>query len=217
MNITESTGLRAGAAMVDITPEMGIQLAGDIGRYRPTEEIREKLYARAVVLESGGTEVCLLSLDLCAATNYWANEIRRRASERFGFKPEAIIFHVTQNHASPSLGHLLVSDECTLIPPDFPWLRGGDDRYNDPTVEKTLDAIDQAIQTLQPVTIHVGRGVDGRVAFNRRFVMRDGSVKTHPGRCNQRLAGHMDGDDAALWRRGLRAVSRERLLWQYPS
>jgi len=192
MNITESTGLHAGAAMVDITPGMGIQLAGDIGRYRPTEEIHEKLYARAVVLESGGTEVCLLSLDLCATTNYWADEIRRRASERFGFKPEAIMFHVTQNHASPSLGHLLVSDECTLIPLDFPWLRGGDDRYNEPTVEKTLNAIDQAIQTLQPVTIHVGRGIDGRVAFNRRFVMRDGSVKTHPGRCNPDVL-HVEG------------------------
>jgi len=184
MNTIENTGLRAGAAMVDITPEMGIQLAGDIGRYRPTEEIRERLYARAVALESGGTLVCLLSLDICIANNYWANEIRRRASERFGIAPEAIILHITQNHAAPSLGHFIVSDECMLIPPDFPWLRGGDERYNEPTVTSTLCAIEQAFQRLQPVTIRTGRGVDGRVAFNRRFVMRDGSVKTHPGNCN---------------------------------
>ena len=29
--------LRAGAAQVDITPEAGIQIAGDIGRHRSTE------------------------------------------------------------------------------------------------------------------------------------------------------------------------------------
>jgi len=45
-------------------------------------------------------------------------------------------------------------------------------------------AIEQAFQRLQPVTIRIGRGVDGRVAFNRRFIMRDGSVQTHPGNCN---------------------------------
>lgn len=33
------SSLVAGAGMADITPELGIQLAGDIGRLRPTEEI----------------------------------------------------------------------------------------------------------------------------------------------------------------------------------
>ena len=94
------------------------------------------------------------------------------------------MFHVVQNHAAPSLGHLLVSDDCELIPPDYPWIRGGDDRYNEPTAEKILDAIGQAIRALQPAKLHVGRAVDGRVAFNRRFVMRDGSAMTHPGQCN---------------------------------
>ncbi len=192
MAINQSTGLRAGAAMVDITPEMGVQLAGDIGRFRPTEEIRERLYAHVVVMESSGTRICLLSLDLCAATTYWADELRRRASERFGLDPRAIMFHVVQNHAAPSLGHLMVSDECSLIPADVPWLRGGDDSYNEPTVEKILDTIEQASCALQPAKIHVGRGVDGRVAFNRRFVMRDGSVVTHPGQCNPDVL-HVEG------------------------
>jgi len=31
----EAWPLRAGAAQVDITPEKGIQIAGDIGRHRP--------------------------------------------------------------------------------------------------------------------------------------------------------------------------------------
>jgi hypothetical protein len=52
-----------------------------------------------------------------------------------------VIFHVTQNHASPSLGHTFVSDECALFPPEYPWLRGGDDRYHPLCVEQCVLAV----------------------------------------------------------------------------
>ncbi|HOF90065.1 MAG TPA: hypothetical protein PLZ36_18475, partial [Armatimonadota bacterium] len=122
--------LLAGAASADITPDHGIQLAGDIGRYRPTEEIRERLYVNALVLEAGGQRCCLLSLDLLSATNWLADELRRQVAARLGIAPEAVALHVTQNHAAPSLGHLfLIDHEHTLFPAEYPWLMGGDDRY----------------------------------------------------------------------------------------
>ncbi|MBU4198766.1 MAG: hypothetical protein KKG09_10625, partial [Verrucomicrobia bacterium] len=176
--------LLAGAGMVDITPEKGIQISGDIGRYRPVEEIREPLFARVLVLESGGTRCCLLQLDLCVTTIPWADEIRRRAAARTGLAPAAIMVHCAQNHAAPSLGHFMIRPESGLIPQEYPWLCGGDDRYNEPTVRKIVDAIVQAARSLRPVTLAVGRGVDGRVVFNRRFIMRDGKGLTHPGNCN---------------------------------
>jgi hypothetical protein len=184
--------LKAGAAQVDITPDLGIQLAGDIGRYRPTEEVRERLYAKALVLESGGARACLLSLDLLASSNFWSDEIRRRAAERFGLAPEAVMVHVVQNHASPTLGHFFVSDECALMPPEYPWLRGGDDRYNEPTVARILEAIERAAAAMQPVEMKLARAMDGRVAFNRRFVMRDGSARCHPPNCDPQIL-HVEG------------------------
>ena len=179
-----SHALHAGAARVDITPDLGIQLAGDIGRYRPTEEIRDRLYANVLVLKSGHTSFCFLSMDLLAMSDEWANEIRTRAARRFGLDPDAIMVHVVQNHASPSMGHLFMCDSVTLFPPGYPWLRGGDDRYNEPTVAKCLKAIEAAIRNLKPVVLQVGRGVDGRVAFNRRFVLRNGTARTHPPKCD---------------------------------
>ena len=176
--------LLAGTGRADITPEIGIQLAGDIGRLRPTEEIRDHLYANALVLKSGKTSFCFLSLDILSTTDEWADEIRARAARRFGLDPNAIMVHVVQNHASPSVGHLFMSDRTTLFPPEYPWLRGGDDRYNEPAVAKCLEAIDTALQNQRPVAIRVGRGVDGRVAFNRRFVLRDGTAQTHPPKCD---------------------------------
>jgi len=176
--------LKVGAAREDITPEPGIQLAGDIGRYRPVEEIRDPLWAGALVLETSGKRACILSLNLLAASNEWADRLRAGAAERLGTTSEMVILHVIQNHAAPSLGHCFVSERSTLMPPEYPWLRGGDDRYNEPTVEKCLTAVSRALERLEPAALHVGRGVDGRLAFNRRFVMRDGRVRTHPETCD---------------------------------
>lgn len=173
------TGLRAGAAMVDITPVMGIQIAGDIGRYRPVEEIREPLYARALAVEAGGRTGCLLSLDILAIDNARVEYLRREAQARFGLDPEALLVHVVQNHAAPAIGHFFVRDSYPFSD-DLWFLRGGDDRYNPGALEGILAAIGQALQALEPARMAVGRGVDGRVAFNRRFIMRDGTAKTHP-------------------------------------
>lgn len=190
----ENSVIRAGAAQADITPALGIQLAGDIGRYRPVEEIREPLYARALIVESGKRRVCWLSLDILAIDRRWADEIRGQAARRFGLDTESIMVHVVQNHAAPAVGHCFVweRDELGLFPADHPWLMGGDDRYNPVAVEGVLKAIGRALDACQPVTIHIGRGVDGRMAFNRRFVMRDGTAQTHPGLCSSDIL-HCEG------------------------
>lgn len=191
--MVDTPQLRAGAARVDITPAMGIQLAGDIGRLRPVEEIRERLYASALAVECGGERLCVLSADLLAMSGAWSDRIRVGAAERYGLRPEAIMVHVLQNHASPSLGHLFLADERkTRFPPEYPWLMGGDDRYNEPTVAACIEAIGQALANLEPATLAAGHGVDGRVAFNRRFVMRDGTTKCHPNWCDPDIL-HVEG------------------------
>ena len=104
--------LKAGAARADITPAMGIQLAGDIGRVRPTEEIRDRLYVNALVLESGKERFCWLSIDLLAATNAWADRVRREIARKYKFDPKKVMFHILQNHATPSVGHCFA--ECQV-------------------------------------------------------------------------------------------------------
>lgn len=178
----------AGAGCADITPELGIQLAGDIGRYRPVEEIRERLYARALVLKADGQRCCLLTLDLLSATNPLADDLRRLVGAQLGIPRENVILHITQNHAAPSLGHLfLVDDVPTLMPDEYPWLKGGDERYDPFCIGQCMTAVEEAAGCMQPIELKVGRGVDGRVASNRRFVMRDGTGKTHPALCDPNI------------------------------
>jgi hypothetical protein len=176
--------LLAGAARVDITPELGIQLAGDIGRRRPVEEIRERLYVNALALDCGGERICVVSADLAYIGRAWLEKIRQGAARQFGLRPEALMVHTVQNHAAPSVGYGSLTGGRTRFPADLPWLLGGDARYDEPAVERFIEAIGLALSRLEPVALQAGRGIDGRVAFNRRFIMLDGAARCHPATCD---------------------------------
>ena len=176
----ESKTLRAGMACTDITPKLGVQVAGAVGVHRPARFIADPLFAKALVLESDSRKLCLVALDLTIVTKQHSDRIRRWAADELGFDRDAVMIHATQTHSAPTLGHFLISEEFE-IPEEFDWIRGGDVRYNSFAEDRIMEAIKRANDSLSPVKVGMGSGVEGRMAFNRRAVMRDGSVSM-PGR-----------------------------------
>jgi hypothetical protein len=171
-----ATGLRAGAAQVDITPQAGVHLAGDVGSYRPAKLVGEPIFAKALVLESGGRKLCLVTLDVTIVTAPYTAMIRQGAADRFGLEPDAVMVHATQTHSAPSLGHFMVDEEFPAFPPEFEWVRGGSDEYSAWAAERAVQALGQALGALEPVQIGAASGIEGRFAHNRRAVGRDGRV-----------------------------------------
>lgn len=186
MSDSKQDALLVGAGQADITPAMGIQIAGDIGRYRPVEQIRDPLYARAVVVRRGDKTLAILTADVISITRAFADRIRRRAAKILATEPAAILCHATQTHSAPFVGNAMITDDYPF-PADLWWLRGGDERYNEPFVRGMLQAVEQAKNSLQPASLKAGRGIDGRMAFNRRYIMRDGTGRDHPGRCDPNI------------------------------
>jgi neutral ceramidase len=176
------TDLSAGAGQADVTPAMGIQIAGDIGRYRPVEQIRDPLFVRALVLQSGGETACIITADLNSISERHAAAMRQWVSDYLGTRPEAVMVHATQTHSAPVVGNEMLSDDFPL-PSDLWWLRGADERYHGPFYDGFKAAVKQARESLRPATLKAVRGIDGRVAFNRRYILRDGTHRSQPGRC----------------------------------
>lgn len=176
-----SPPLRAAGAKVDITPRAGVPLAGAGTLYRPAEMVVDPLHARALVLESAGRRLCFLALDVLIVTQEYTVRIRQEAAERYGLEPDAVMVHATHTHSAPSMGHIMVDPDFPPLPPDMEWVRGGDLGYSAWACERALDAIGQAVEALQPVQMAVASGIEGRMAHNRRAVMRDGTVSM-PGR-----------------------------------
>jgi hypothetical protein len=168
--------LRAGVAEADITPFPGCQIDGNIGAPRPMEAVGTPLFARALVLEEGGRRFCLLSLDVLTTTTAEADRIRRTLAEKFGFDREAIAVHTTQNHSAPSIGQIMLSDRLPAAR-TYPWLRGSHPDYAPLALAKIEEAVAAAVAGLEPVSVAWAAAIDGRVAFNRRTIMRDGTAE----------------------------------------
>lgn len=179
----KSDQILAGAAEIDITPPLGTQIAGGIGTFRPTQTIEQPLYARALSLQQGKTRLCYFTSDILAIRTDFSDAIRQGALSRFNLRPDELIVNCTQNHSSPSVGHCFCLDESFwrrwIATPDLEWVLGGDPQYSAAFVEKAVTVIGQALDRLQPATAHVGRGTEGRIAFNRRTIMRNGTAQMH--------------------------------------
>src|SRR2546426_151538 len=67
--------------------------------------------------------------------------------------------------------------------------------------ERRADAVRLAWERREPAEVGWGRAEEGRVVFNRRFWMKDGSVQTNPGVGNPDVvkpAGPVDPDVGVL-------------------
>jgi len=96
--------MKAGFGKSDITPRIGVELAG-FGPFllRKSVGVRDPLAARAMAVEQDGRRLLLVSCDLVGMPVKIAAAVRRRVGEAAGIPAEAIMIHATHTHSGPSL------------------------------------------------------------------------------------------------------------------
>ena len=95
--------MKAGFARLDMTPPLGINLAGYF-HIRPADGIVTPLYINAVVLDDGTTKAALITLDLEGMNRENNTVVRNLIAERTGIDAEAIFITCTHTHLGPSIG-----------------------------------------------------------------------------------------------------------------
>lgn len=191
--------LFVGAAQADITPDFGTQISGDIGRYRPVEEIRDHLYARIFVLKSGDHTACLVLCDMACLQRAIGLQIRTKIADILGATPDDVMLHCVQSHSAGRMGEMF-ADVNHILPPELWWVRGETPAYNELFINRVLEGVRAARNTV-PVRLKAARAIDWRCAFNRRFVMRDGSARMGPKKYDPNILyceGPID-PEASLW------------------
>lgn len=172
--------LLTGTYRVDITPPLGIDLAGYFN-IRKADDILDNLYARTIVLKTETTEVAIVSCDLCVIPRELVLRIRELASVWSGIPKENIMIAATHTHTGPVTTGLLAG-EIDLA-------------YIDIMVRKIATGITMARKNLRKAILRVGREKADSIVFNRRYIMKDGSVVTNPDKLNPdilRPAGPVD-------------------------
>jgi hypothetical protein len=187
-------------AVVDITPPVGYRMSGYFNE-RLSTGAKDPLHAKAIVFRQGDTKAALVVCDLIGVAAESSRKARQAASEKTGIPYENIAIAGTHTHTAPLyFGSLHDYFHKRAIE------RHGHDAhepapYADALAEKAVEAIRQAQSRLEPVQVHAGVVREDRLAFNRRFHMKDGSVRFNPGQQNPdivRVAGPVDPEVAIV-------------------
>src|SRR5262249_42205417 len=94
--------VRVGAAAVVITPPLGVPMAGYYSERR-ARAVRDDLFARALVLESQGSEAALVALDLGTTSRPFVEAARREVEVSTGIPAAHVMISATHTHTGPIL------------------------------------------------------------------------------------------------------------------
>lgn len=187
--------LRVGLAEVDITPPVGFPMAGYYHE-RLAEGAIDPLKARAIVFRGSTEQAAWVVCDLIGISTDLSRAVRQRAFEKTGIPVANIVVSATHSHTAPDYTKELVRylDKSNRDP-----LRAG---YIEKLIHGPADAIVAAFANADTVMLESGSARQQTpVSFNRRFVMRDGSVKTWMNLKNPdvvRAAGPIDPEIGLL-------------------
>ncbi len=186
--------ISAGVAVADITPPIGYRMSGYFSE-RPSTGTHDPLQAKAIVWRQGDEQAALVVCDLCAVYATVTDPARARAQQKTGIPAAHILIAATHSHTGPLYFNALRehfhnkavanggSDPCETV--DYPAQ----------LTDKLVQVIADAQAAARPVRLDSGTAEQQDLSFNRRFHMKDGSVRCNPGSRNPdivRPAGPID-------------------------
>ncbi len=189
---------KAGFAERDITPELGMEAPGGYGKsYHKV--VHDPCKVRASVFDDGQSKVAVVGIDALGIRRDTVQKVRKAVNEKTGIPANSILIGASHSHSSgpcvwikrgefdqaSELVQKLAYDESTIV----------DAKYLASVEQALVDAIVAAHDQRIAAKAGVGKGFETTVAFNRRFLMRDGGSITHPGLGNPEIvkpAGPVD-------------------------
>ena len=165
---------QAGFARVDITPPLGSPLAGYATR-RISDHILDPIELNCVAFSDGENTAVLITEDVLYVMENVATPLRARIGKACGIPADHVFMQGLHQHTSLRIGtrpHV--------------WGPGFDDKtYLDVLYRKFCDVAQLAIRDLKDAELYQAEAETPEpLSFIRRYRMKDGSVKTNPGRGN---------------------------------
>ena len=157
--------IKAGAYKVNITPPLGMCIAGTFSIVKATE-IVDDLFIHALVLDDGVTETAILSADVCFLSTEFVHErILPRIESSCNISTDHIIIAATHTHSGPLLHSTLPEVFGTVS-----------EEYLERFVGAAVTAVLMAIKQKVPVHVGAGSALNKNHVFNRRLKKPDGSI-----------------------------------------
>jgi len=169
-----------------ITPPLGCDIPGQL-YIRKSSGIKDELFAKSIVLDNGNCTLAIIAMDILGIFEEDVKKIRERVKFYTGIPENHTMVSATHTHTGAPIANLYGSSR--------------DEAYMDHMIRKAADSAIIAFNNRKPSKIGYGSGYEDSIAFNRRFFMKDGSLKTNPGVRNPEIdkpAGPIDPELSIL-------------------
>ena len=165
--------LLLGAAQRNISPPLGTHMAGYY-HVRPASAVHDDLFARALVIDDGDTAIALVTCDLVSIREESVVNARQQIAAATDIPGGNALICCTHTHTGP----ITRGDRSSAT------FGSMSESYMANLEAQIAGAVQEAWESRTQGTLRIGKSQETRIAFNRRFHMRDGSVKTNPGKNN---------------------------------
>ena len=186
--------LHVGRAAVKITPPAGIPMAGYYS-VRLAEGVHNDLYAKALVFENDGVKAAMVACDLVGVDHSIVEAARKAIESSTGIRGSNVMISATHSHTGP-----LLNKRFLLAVQGAPLKIA--QQYIAALPVKIAESVKLAQANLAPAEVRAGVGREESLSFNRRFLMKDGTVRFNPGKMNPEIVqpvGPIDPEVAVVY------------------
>ena len=186
-----------GFARQDITPGYGVPLCGYFNP-RPNRGVFDFLALKAAVFRTGDAVAAIVSYDLCMLDSKFVDGIDARLRAAGSPLAGKTLYCATHTHTGPYTNRLFGYNP--------------DPGYMNEVADKTVAALKQAYASLAPAELFAAETECATLAFNRRYIMKDGKTLTNPGKLNPDIDHPEGGIDPKIILLEVRQEDRPVLL-----
>ena len=175
--------MKAGFARLDMTPPLGTPLAGYYSQ-RLAQDVLDPLSLNAIALSDGESTAVLITADMLGIRRSYTDEIRELVAKRVGIPADHLMICSLHQHTSMRLADAWERSAVT------------DKTYLDVFYRKICDVTKMAIDDMADATVSFAMKETAEpIAFIRRYFMKDGSVRTNPGKYRDEVVGPVGEQD----------------------
>jgi len=168
--LPSAAGWQAGLASLDITPPLGLWMAGFAARKEPARGIAQPLHAKALALEdAGGRRAVIVTMDLLGLTAPVVDRIASAVRRTYGLPREGLLLCSSHTHCGPIINDQLAV-AYDLSPAQWDDIRASTRRIEG----QVVDVVGRALASMRPARLRHGQGTAGFGANRREAVTPQG-------------------------------------------
>ena len=190
--------MRCGFYEAEITPPLGTMIPGYFTK-RVNQGVKQKLFAKAAVLEEDGKTAAVLVIDAVTVPQDMPAFVKARICEKTGIGEDAILITATHSHTGiptqrdkGQYKNIQVLDNEQKLNPEL------DSKTMDMIYMLAADAVVMAYQRLEDVEIRFAEGEAKDISYVREYILEDGTVRTNPAYCKDKVVKSYSEPDTAL-------------------